>query len=182
MRQEIITMRNVKVIGIAKEIAFNKGPEECPKFWNAFFREYVKPVIDGAIPNPFQKAVIDNHIGRYAVCDCDLTNRNCCECGEDTLAECAGKIRYIIAGRYERGEVPEGMTLMDLPNGQWIKFHFDGGMTSFQQQYQAVFKQWMPTHKNEFGKLDMLVEWYDGDDITSPDFQCGIMLHISKTE
>ncbi len=31
MKHEIITLENVQIIGMAKEIAFCKGQEECPK-------------------------------------------------------------------------------------------------------------------------------------------------------
>jgi len=33
MRTEIITWKDAQVIGIAKEIAFCKAAEECPKHW-----------------------------------------------------------------------------------------------------------------------------------------------------
>lgn len=180
MKHEIMTLQNVKVIGIAKDIAFTKGPEECPKFWNYFFHKYVKPVIDGATPDAVQKAVFDNHVGQYAVCDCNRAVRNCSNCGEAALAECGGKFRYIIAGKYEGGEVPEGMSLVVLPAGEWIKFHFDGGMSAFQEQYKSVFNDWIPSHKNIVNSPDMLVEWYDGDDMSSPDYKCGVMLHVQR--
>lgn len=182
MKNEVVTLHGVRVIGIAKEIAFAKGQEECPKFWNDFFKNYVKPVMDGKTPDAVQIAVFDNHVGQYAVCDCERSVRNCSNCGETALAECGGKFRYIIAGKYEGREVPEGMILVDLPDGEWIKFHFVGGMSAFQEQYMSVFKEWIPSHKEIVHHPDMLVEWYDGDDITSPDFKCGIMLHISGTE
>ena len=180
MKHEIITSQDVKVIGISKEMPFTKGPEECPKFWNEFFQKYVKPVIDGATPDAVQKAVFDNHVGQYAVCDCNRAKKDCCNCGEEALSECGGKFRYIIAGKYQGGYVPEGMTLIDLPDGEWIKFHFEGGMSAFQEQYNYVFKNWIPNHKDIVANSDMLVEWYEGDDISSPDYKCGVMLHIQQ--
>ncbi len=32
MKHEIITLADVQIIGMAKEIAFCKGQEECPRF------------------------------------------------------------------------------------------------------------------------------------------------------
>lgn len=182
MKHEVITLQDAKVIGIAKEIALSKGPEECPKFWDEFFQRYVRPVLSGAEPDAVQKVVFDNHVGQYAVCDCERAVRNCSNCGETALAECGGKFRYIIAGKYTGGDVPKGMLLVDLPDGEWIKFYFVGGMSAFQEQYISVFKEWIPNHKEIVRNPDMLVEWYDGDDITAPDFKCGIMVHISGTE
>ena len=88
----------------------------------------------------------------------------------------------MIAGKYSGGDVPKGMLLVDLPDGEWIKFYFVGGMSAFQEQYISVFKEWIPNHKEIVRNPDMLVELYDGDDITAPDFKCGIMVHISGTE
>lgn len=180
MKYEIVTFQGNKAIGIAKEIDFQKGPEECPKFWEEFFMQCIKPVLDGNTPNPVQKAVMSNNVGQYAICDCDLIPRNCCKCSETNFNNCGHTFRYIISGIYRGGEIPEGMTLVDFPDGKWIKFHFEGGMGAFQQQYQLAFKEWIPAHKDIVVEPDMIVEWYDGNDINSPDFKCGIMLHISQ--
>ena len=44
MKHEIITLANVQIIGMAKEIAFCKGQEECPKFWGEYVERIIKPV------------------------------------------------------------------------------------------------------------------------------------------
>ena len=41
MKHEIIELQDVQIIGMAKEIAFNKAHEECPQFW----AEYVERII-----------------------------------------------------------------------------------------------------------------------------------------
>ena len=44
MKHEIITLDGVQIIGMAKEIAFCKGQEECPKFWGEYVERIIKPV------------------------------------------------------------------------------------------------------------------------------------------
>ena len=56
MKQEIITLHEVQLIGIAKQIAFNQGAEECPKFWGEYFETLIKPVMmEGKTPNAQQR-------------------------------------------------------------------------------------------------------------------------------
>ena len=61
MKHEIITLENVQIIGMAKEIAFCKGQEECPKFWGEYVERIIKPVfMEHKAPDAFQQAAIDN--------------------------------------------------------------------------------------------------------------------------
>lgn len=163
MKYEIIDVKDVKVIGIAREIEMSKGPEECPKCWQEYGEKYMKPISEGRIESP-QRAVMDNRIGEYAVCLCHKP----------------GKFLYIIAGRYKGGEVPEDMHVYDLPDGRWVKFHFEGGMAAFQQQYAMVFQQWMPAHPELQLCPDVNVEWYGSIDIASPEYPCGVIVLVKE--
>ena len=61
MKHEIITLVGVQIIGMAKEIAFCKGQEECPKFWGEYVERIIKPVfMEHKAPDAFQQAAIDN--------------------------------------------------------------------------------------------------------------------------
>ena len=96
---------------------------------------------------------------------------------------------YVIGGIYKGGDVPAGMQLFPIHSGKWLKVHFEGGMKAFQQQYQMFYKKWLPQHPEFFaeqsGKAErhcpnntMMVEWYNGTDIDSPDYQCGVMMPL----
>ena len=80
----------------------------------------------------------------------------------------------------EGGSVPDGMRLFPIRNGKWLKVHFEGGMKAFQQQFQKFYKEWLPQHP-EFHCPNnaMTMEWYNGTDIESPDYQCGVMIPLS---
>ena len=181
MKHEIITLQDVQLIGIAKQIPFNQGATDCPKFWGEYFETLIKPVMmEGKAPNAQQQAAIDNHIGEYALCTCDIPNHNCSTCAEENFTTCNAKcFTYVIAGTYQGGAVPEGMQLYPLHNGAWLKVHFEGGMAAFQQQFQQVYHEWLPQHP-EFkvaGNASSM-EWYSGTDIQSPDYACGVMIPL----
>ena len=151
MKYEIITLENVQIIGMVKEIAFCKGQEECPKFWG----EYVERIIK-------------------------IPNHNCATCAELYFGACSkNTFTYVIGGIYKGGEVPQGMQLFPIHSGKWLKMHFEGGMKAFQEQYQMFYKEWLPQH-SEFHCPNnaMTMEWYNGTDINSPDYQCGVMMPL----
>ena len=81
MKHEIIELHDVQIIGMAKKIAFNEAKEECPKFWGEFVEKIVRPVFfEKQEPNAFQKAAIDNGVGEFGLCTCDIPNHNCATC------------------------------------------------------------------------------------------------------
>lgn len=183
MKHEIVTLENVQIIGMAKEIPFCKGEEECPKFWGEYMERIVKPVhFEHKSPDAFQQAAIDNEVGEFALCTCELPNHNCMTCSEVNFTACNNKtFTYIIGGRYVGGNVPKGMNLYPIHSGQWLKVYFDGGMQAFQQQYQLFFNEWLPQHP-EFrcASNAQFIEWYQGADIQSPDYQCGVMMPLEE--
>lgn len=183
MTHEIINLQDVQIIGIAKEIAFNQGQVECPKFWNEYFMTLIKPVmIDHLQPNALQQAAIDNGIGEYALCTCQLPNHNCATCGETNFTSCNCKtFTYVIGGTYRGGEVPEGMQLYPIHSGRWLKVHFEGGMKAFQKQYAQFHNEWLPQHPEmKVAANSCSMEWYCGADIESPDYQCGVMVPLEN--
>ena len=183
MKHEIITLADVQIIGMAKEIAFCKGQEECPKFWGEYVERIIKPVfMEHKTPDAFQQAAIDNGVGEFGLCTCDIPNHDCMTCAEVNFGACSSKtFTYVIGGIYKGGSVPEGMRLFPIHSGKWLKVHFEGGMKAFQQQFQKFYKEWLPQHP-EFRCPDnaMTMEWYNGTDIESPDYQCGVMIPVEK--
>ena len=162
MKYEIINLKDVKVIGIAREIDMDKGPQECPKFWQEYGEKYMNPISEGRMENAQQQAVLENHIGEFGICFCHKPD----------------KFLYVIAGTYKGGQIPEGMHVYDLPDGKWVKFYFEGGMEAFQQQYAEVYQKWAPEHPELPLRMDVNMEWYEGMDIASPEYPCGVMVPV----
>lgn len=182
MKSEIIKLQDVQVIGMAKEIQFNH-PEECTKFWEEYVERIVKPVyMEGKAPDEFQRAAIDNNVGEFGICTCNIPNHNCGICGAVNF--CPGNAKtftYVIGGTYKGRNIPEEMQLFPISNGHWLKVHFEGGMKAFQQQFQQFHQEWLPQHSEfKWAHNAQFIEWYCGTDINSPDYQCGIMMLLEK--
>ena len=70
MKHEIITLQDVQIIGMSKNIEFCH-PEECTKFWGEYVERIIKPVfMEGKTPDEFQQAAIDNGVGAFGLCTC----------------------------------------------------------------------------------------------------------------
>lgn len=181
MKHEITTLQDVQLIGLAKKISFCRAAEECPKMWGEFVEQQVMPVVrDGKAPTALQQAVFAHGIGSYGLCTCDLPGHQCATCGEVNFATQSSKqFTYAIAGTYRGGDVPEGLRLFPLRNGRWLKVWFEGGMKAFQQQSEHFYKEWLPGHPEYRVATDACcMEWYEGTDIESPDYQCGLLLPL----
>jgi len=182
MKHEIIELHDQQIIGIAKEIAFNQGTVECPKFWGEYVEKFIKPVVmEGKAPNAQQQAVFANNIGEFGLCTCSIPNHNCGTCAAINFTACNTKtFTYVIGGTYRGGDIPEGMQLFPLRDGKWLKVHFEGGMAAFQQQYAHFFHEWLPAHPEfQWASNASCMEWYDGKDITSPDYKCGVIVPLA---
>ncbi|MBR2151644.1 MAG: GyrI-like domain-containing protein [Prevotella sp.] len=183
MKHEIIELYDMQIIGMSKKIAFNEAKEECPKFWGEFVEKIIKPVIfEKQEPNAFQKAAFDNGVGEFGLCTCDIPNHNCATCAEQNFGTCSkNTFTYVIGGIYKGGEVPAGMQLFPIHSGKWLKMHFEGGMKVFQMQYEKFHKEWLPAHPEyKWTPNSCCMEWYQGTDIESPDYQCGVMMPFEE--
>ena len=181
MRHEIIALQDVQIIGLARRISFSKAKEECPRFWGEFVEMVTRPVLfDKKVPNAFQKAAFDNGVGEFGLCTCDIPDHDCATCAEVFFDKCMDKsFTYVIGGIYQGGDVPEGMRLFSVPDGKWLKVYFEGGMKAFQEQYGKFHKEWLPAHPEYRWAPDSCsLEWYQGTDIQSPDYQCGVMMPL----
>ena len=181
MKHEIIELHDVQIIGMAKKIAFNEAKEECPKFWGEYVEKIIKPVIfEKQEPNAFQKAALENGVGEFGLCTCDIPNHNCATCWEANFGACCeNTFTYVIGGIYKGGDVPAGMQLFLIHSGKWLKMHFEGGMKAFQEQYMKFHKEWLPAHPEyKWAPNSCCMEWYRGTDIQSPDYQCGVMMPL----
>lgn len=148
MDYKITNMFSFKVIGFQKEFTFEEAYEEIPKFWDEICEKYAGNVYAGNLPaNAYEKALVDNCIGEYGVCIDDLEN---------------GKFRYLIAGKYTGGEVPEGMVVYELPGCEWVVFDCFGPIPGTLQELNTkIFGEWLPGNPEFELSGCANVEWYD---------------------
>ena len=155
-------------IGFSTTIRPDEGYEKCPQFWeNEYSKKYAKLWQTMTPEAPVEKAILENQIGMFAICD----DKN-------------GSFDYWIAGIYTGGEVPEGMKLYTFPEIDWAMFSAKGALPkSLQDLNTQVWEEWYPKQKeNYIGNGNAMLEVYSAGDMQSPDYECGIWIPVCKTD
>lgn len=139
--------------------------QDIPKFWDAS----VGPLWTGKEPEtPLEKAVRACSIGEFGVCVDD--------CG------CAGKFRYLIAGKYDGREVPEGLAVYTLPTLERAKFRCSGPMPeSLQAMNTKIFREWLPGNTEFEIAWNANIEWYSMEKPTdAADYESEIRIPVKR--
>lgn len=169
MDYTVSQMWGFKVIGFERIFTSEEAYTEIPKFWDEICEKYCNHTIyAGLEPScPEEQAIMDNCIGEYAVCIDDVGN---------------GKFRYLIAGKYTGGEVPEGMTLFEFPQGEWAKFNCTGPMPeSLQKLNSRIFEEWLPGNPEYEMAGYYNIEWYSCDgNKTDSDYKSAIWVPVRR--
>ncbi len=143
-----IRMFPFKVIGFQKEFDNETAYSEIPKFWDEICEKYACNVYAGNAPaNPCEQALADYCIGEYGVCIDDIGG---------------GKFRYLVAGKYTGGEIPEGMVVYEFPGSDWAVFNCIGPIPEALQSVNTqIFREWLPGNPEYDLCGNASVEWYD---------------------
>ena len=155
------------VVGFAREFGYENSYAEIPKFWDELTAKY--PALGGrrsAEPDETEKAILRWRIGEFAACIDDLGN---------------GKFRYLVAGKYDGGEVPEGLTVFRFPDGEWAKFRSVGAIPDALQSLNTqVFREWLPGNAEFQLAAPYNLEWYGMGDPASASYESGIWLPVRR--
>lgn len=161
-------MSNFKVIGFEKIFSFEAGYNEIPKFWDEVSGKYLARLMTTGNPQTdIEKAVLDNNVGMFGVCVDDIGKN--------------GEFRYLIAGIYKGGAVPEGMVTYDLPDMEWAKFRCVGSMPGALQSVNTkIFKEWLPNNNEYKIAMGCNIEYYSEGDPTSADYESAIWVPVER--
>ena len=169
MDYKITPMFPFRVIGFQKVFDNETAYAEIPKYWTEICETYANNVYAGNAPaNPYEQAFVDNCIGEYGVCIDDIGG---------------GKFRYLIAGKYTGGEVPEGMVVYEFPRCDWAVFNCIGPIPEALQSVNTrIFSEWLPGNAEYELSGNATVEWYDcvNGEMTDPDYHSAIWVPVKK--
>lgn len=169
MEVKITPMFPFKVIGFQKVFDNETAYTEIPKFWDEICENYAANVYAGNAPaNPYEQALMDNCIGEYGVCIDDIGG---------------GKFRYLVAGKYTGGDVPEGMAVYEFPRCDWAVFDCIGPIPETLQTVNTrIFSEWLPGNPDYELCGSASVEWYDcvNGEKTDPDYHSAIWVPVQK--
>lgn len=160
-------MESWQVIGVEREFSPDSSYQEIPKFWDEFIKAHCEPLWAGKQPeSALEKAVCECNIGEFGVC----------------IEEGASpsKFRYLIAGKYDGREVPEGLTVYTLPTLEWAKFRCSGPMPeSLQSVNTKIFREWLPGNPEYEIAWSADIEWYSMEkDTSAPDYESEIWIPV----
>ena len=171
MDVKIAPMFPFKVIGFQRIFDNETAYAEIPKFWDEICEKYAYNVYAGNAPaNPCEQALVDNCIGEYGVCIDDIGG---------------GKFRYLIAGKYTGGAVPEGMAVYEFPRNEWAVFNCIGpNPQTLQSVNTRIFSEWLPGNPDYELSGNATVEWYDcvNGEMTDPDYHSAIWVPVKRKE
>ena len=171
MEYKITPMFPFKIIGFQKVFDNETAYAEIPKFWDEICEKYAANVYAGNAPaNPYEQALMDNCIGEYGVCIDDIGG---------------GKFRYLVAGKYTGGDVPEDMVVYEFPRSDWAVFDCIGPIPEALQTVNTrIFSEWLPGNPDYELCGNASVEWYDcvNGEKTDPDYHSAIWVPVRKKE
>ena len=171
MDYKITPMFPFKVIGFQKVFDNETAYAEIPKFWDEICEKYAYNVYAGNTPaNPYEQALVDNCIGEYGVCIDDIGG---------------GKFRYLVAGKYTGGDVPEGMVVYEFPRSDWAVFNCIGPIPEALQSVNTqIFREWLPGNPEYELCGNANGEWYDciNGEKTDPDYRSAVWVPVKKKE
>lgn len=156
-------MEKMKVIGYERRFSYETAYQEIPKFWSEFSND----CMNGKNDEKVQATIEECMIGEFGICIEDNSM------GKDFL--------YMIAGKYNDGNVPEGMKVFELPALEWAKFKCTGPMPGALQAVNTqIFKEWLPGNPDYEIATGMNIEWYSNGDISAIDYESEIWIPVKK--
>ncbi len=161
MDYTIETMEAFQVVGVARTFSGENAYQEIPRFWE----EHCRSCHSGDYTQEVLNALEHYGVGELAVC---------MELGPDSE-----RFRYMIAGYYRGGPVPEGLEVFTLPRTVWAKFHCVGPMPGALQTVNTeIYQNWLPNNPDYEMDGSYSIEWYSGGDTDSMDYESAIWLPV----
>ena len=157
----------MRMIGFKKTISHETSYQDIPAFWNWFCQKYCGDAACEPGEEKIRQTIAECMVGEYGVCVEDGQEKD--------------QFRYYIAGAYQGGNVPEGMTVFQIPASQWVKFRCVGPMPEALQTVNTrIFKEWLPGNQEYEIAFHMNIEWYSQGDTQSENYESGIWLPVKR--
>lgn len=156
-------MDGIQVIGMEKAFRFDSAYQEIPKFWS----EFCARCSSGRNPDDVQKVIENCMIGEFGIC---IDDEPGCK-----------QFRYMIAGKYDGGAVPDGMKLLTIPAASWAKFRCCGPLPGALQAVNTkIFNEWLPGNPDYEIAAGINIEWYSKGDMNACDYESAIWIPVKQ--
>lgn len=160
-------MTGFKLIGFERVFETEDAYQKIPLFWDEFKEKYLGLLYGRTPKNELEETICNCKVAEFGICIDDLGEK--------------GKFRYMIAGRYNGGPVPEGMSVYEFPDMEWAKFRCVGSMPGALQLVNTkIFEEWLPGNPDYEIAMYANIEWYSKGDMNSNDYESGIWLPVKR--
>lgn len=164
MDYKVEKMDKIKVIGFNKNVFYETSYQEIPKFWKEFCSKYFN---DEKNSSEIQKVIKECMIGEFGISITNLSEKE--------------MFRYMIAGKYDGGNIPENMNVFEIPALEWAKFKCTGPLPGALQSVNTrIFKEWLPGNPDYEIATGISIEWYSSEDCSTFDYESEIWIPIIR--
>ncbi len=161
-----------KLIGEVRDMSFETHLEKIPQYWEEYAAKNFDLIKEKTPPSGLserERALYDNRVGRYDAFT--------------TLGVKPGWCRFMIAGKYEGGNVPEGFEVWTIPQGLWARFSCDGPLPAAANNIKKyIWFEWLPGNSDYELSGDYYVSKYSLAKLSSIDYKCEIWLPVRENK
>lgn len=168
MEFQLEKRQSMQMIGLGRIFSYDTSYQDIPKFWCEFCSRYCTQ--DTPAPpeeQAIRQTIAECIVGEFGVCVEDIDD------GEH--------FHYYIAGAYQGGAVPEGMSVFEIPASEWAKFNCIGRIPqSLQTVNTRIFSEWLPGNQEFEMSMPMNIEWYSNGNTESDDYVSAIWIPVKR--
>lgn len=153
-------MQAFQVIGLKRDFESHTAYGALPAFWDEFWAKLCKPYLAWGEGGRFWK---------YGICMEDEQREN--------------GFTYLIAGDYNGGPVPPGLTVETIPAQTWAKFRCVGPLPGAVQAINSqIFQEWLPGNAEFELAGSINLEWYGPGDHNGAHYLSEIWIPVRAAE
>ncbi len=167
----IVSRDSFELIGKTWDMPFEEHLTRIPRYLDAFEKENADILRGQRIPQgtgKYEKAIYDNRIGEYDAYTCIGAKEGWC--------------RFMIAGKYAGGDVPEGMEVWTVPGSEWARFRCEGPLhIAVDNIKKFIWYEWLPGNMEyELGGDYYITKYCTDLDSWSDDYHCEMWMPVKK--
>ena len=168
MEFQLEKRQSMQMIGLGQIFSYDTSYQDIPKFWGEFCSRYcTQDTPASSEEQAIRQTIAECIVGEFGVCVEDIDD------GEH--------FHYYIAGAYQGGAVPEGMSVFEIPASEWAKFNCIGRIPqSLQTVNTRIFSEWLPGNQEFEMSMPMNIEWYSDGDTDSDDYVSAIWIPVKR--
>ena len=168
MEFQLEKRQSMQMIGLGRIFSYDTSYQDIPKFWCDFCSRYcTQDTPASPEEQAIRQTIAECIVGEFGVCVEDIND------GEH--------FHYYIAGAYQGGAVPEGMSVFEIPASEWAKFNCIGRIPqSLQTVNTRIFSEWLPGNQEFEMSMPINIEWYSNGDTNSDDYVSAVWIPVKR--